>query len=236
MKRIAFAGFLWSLAALTKPATLYLPLFLAWLWRKDKKALVVWLISAYLLPLAWALHNKLTMGSFTFTTQSTSQIRDYLASGVASLDHDIKYGQLESDNLNVAAYLLSHKASCVHYFMNGTIKLFGLTEFEAILEYFGIDRTNIPLNESGRLSGEGTLLVLKLYPWLWLPFLAFSGFLVMFYGYFLVSIRLSNRQDYLLYGTILWLWVLSALAYGAPRYRIAILPLMAVSIAKRIKT
>ena len=234
MRRITLSGFLWSLAIMTKPVVLYLPLALAWFWREDRKKMAVFLVSAYLLPLAWSARNYKAIRQFTFTTQSSSQLKDYLAGGVATLNSHKKYANtLFTSNSEAILYLIRHPLLDLRFFVNNTIKMFGLTEFETLLELRGVDRSGIPLNESGRLSGAGTLATLNRWPVLVLPFCWFTIYLLAVYWMFFNSLWVGDRKQYVIYTVIAWLWILGAMAFGAPRYRLPIIPLMALAIVRR---
>src|SRR6185437_2108513 len=54
----AQSGFLWSICAMIKPVSLYLPIFISLRWIRQPKKLAAFLLTAYLLPGLWVARNN----------------------------------------------------------------------------------------------------------------------------------------------------------------------------------
>lgn len=256
-KRAARAGALWSATAFVRPISLFLPVFFCPLWRNKRKAIVLFLVCAYSLPLLWILRNGGETGHYVFSSVGGISLLRYPAAGVESLDTRRSMAELDldlrtevdrehpngysSDAAQSAAYgsaafaiLKRHPILLARYCSFGALKVLGGVGVEMAIDWSGgKPETNLGFRPG--VSGEGTIALLRRHPE-FIPFaLGYGAVLGCLYvlsirGLFLLSRGGKNVEALILSGTTAFLLAMAS-SQGYYRYRIPLMPPLAIAAA-----
>lgn len=265
LARAAGAGLFWSLSAFVRPISLFLPLFLCWVWRRDKKVFLVFLASAYLLPVLWSQRNRQATGAAVFAAvgghnvlrgpaamvesmrtgrpwveldaELRAQVNDrYPAGALSDTAQSSEYGKLGRKILREHPFLLAKHCA------GGAVRLLGGTGLEMILAWIpfrGPDPQEVQVH--AKVTGQGTLSLMRRYPWLILVQIFYVLALASFYILALLGLLRLWREGraaeavFLLGCAAYFLALSSGAAAPSPRYRIPILPFLAGAAAIRLK-
>ncbi len=249
------SGALWSAAIFTRPVALYLPLTLAWVWRRNKPALAAFLLGVYLLPGAWTWRNLSQTGRPVFSSIGGRDALKYPGAGVEALRTGRPWEELQSELLaqvvadypteaargdaygNRAAMIIrAHPFLFVRHMATSALKLLFGTGLEMFLEWgkgLGDFQIN-PLFRAG-ISGSGTVALLRAHPALIPLQIAYLAALFALYGFGLVGLtrlwRGGRREGALFLGwSALFILALSS-TQGYYRFRIPMIPFLAAAAA-----
>lgn len=254
------AGLWWTAAALVKPIALYLPGLLTPVWRRERRAWLLFLACAWALPSAWSLRNKALTGHAVYSSIGGHDLLRYPAAGVESLRTGRPWAELEvelraeadaeagpggwlTDADKAAAYgrkgaaiLKEHPFLLVQYCAWGAVKVLSGTGLEMVVEWLPSRRPDPAAGEfRPRASGQGTRALLKAHPWLIPLQLAYWAVLAALYGAALLGLRAlwtagCRRHAAFLAGCALYFLALAS-SQGYYRYRIPLLPFLGAAAA-----
>lgn len=241
------AALWWGLSAITRTHGVYLPLGLAWLWRKEKETLTIWLAVSMLLPGLWVARNVVSCDQWRLSDSS-----DYYTVCLASLVEGMRDGK-DPSGFPEDAYLpvpreqvvkarktiLAHPIILARYIASASFKYFMATSSEYLLDWLDIPRTS-KWNNKGSVSGEGTFLLFRDHPWIIMPTLILTAMQFLFYCLFIVGmIRLAYSEQWQHLFLTLWtafvLWFPAILVGGTPNYRVPLIPIICIGAAIAIK-
>lgn len=256
----AASGALWGASILVRPIALYLPFTLAWFWRKDKRALALFLLCSYAAPAAWTVHNKLATGRAVYAAVAGLDMLRYPAAGVevmrtgrpwtevevelrAAVDASFAGGAAPDEAAKAQAYnaaamriLRAHPFLLARYCVQGSVKLLAGTGLEMFLEWgrglggFRVDGAFAP-----GVRGSGTLALLRAHPGLIPLEVLYAAALAALYGLSLLGLsRLwtAGRREEALF--LAWgaLYFLGlSSSQGYYRFRIPMLPFLCAAAA-----
>lgn len=245
------AGSLWGAAAFIKPVALYFPVAAVFMFRGARKAAVIFLASALVLPAAWSFRNYLVAGKAGFSSIGGVVLLKYAAGSVESLrtgksfsetwpslvaeaEASAPEGGFGNDSVRAAAYtakalpiLMEHPVLVVRYLLKGLAATAAGTGLEMLPQLLGM-RHEFP--SDGGLGG-GTAALLRAYPWLWGPqivYTLFLGTVYVLFGLGLRSLWTSGRRRlavFLLVATVYFFGMASTNGY----YRYRIVPMLFMS-------
>lgn len=256
----AATGALWDAAILVRPIALYLPFTLAWFWRKDKRALALFLLCSYAGPAAWTAHNKAVTGRAVYAAVAGLDMLRYPAAGVevmrtgrpwpeveaelrAGVDASFAGGAAPDEAAKAQAYnaaamriLKAHPFLLARYCAQGAVKLMAGTGLEMFLEWgkglggFVVDRSFDP-----GVKGSGTLALLRAHPGLIPLEVLYAAALGAWYllaalGLFRLWTAGRREEALFLAWGALYFLGLSS-SQGYYRFRIPMLPFLAAAAA-----
>lgn len=257
------AGLLWSLSALVRPISFYLPLFLCWGWATRRRAMAAFLLGAFLLPGAWMLRNRAATGQASLSSVGGVALIRYTAAGieslrtgrpVAELDPELRaaaeaefpggFANEAEQGRAYAAYagriIRADPLLLAKYCAWGAVKTLGGTGLEMLVEATVRARPQAgDMEFRAEASGQGTLALMRRHPWLW-PLHA--GYLLALAGLYLAAawglVTLwrpgSRLRALLLGGGAAYLLALSS-SQGYYRYRIPLMPFLAAAAAAALR-
>ncbi len=255
----AACGALWGASLFVRPIALYLPFTLAWFWRKNAKALAVFMVCAYALPAAWTLHNRVATGRSVYAAVAGLDMLRYPAAGIEVMRTGRAWGELEAElrgrvdarfpngfpdeavkaqAYNAAAMdvIRPHPFLLMRYCAQGAVKLLAGTGLEMFLEWgrglggFAVDASFRPA-----VSGSGTVALLRAHPELLPLELAYAAALAALYVLTLLGLRrmwTAGRRDealFLAWAALYFLGLSSSQGYY--RFRIPMLPFLCAAAA-----
>ena len=253
----SFCGLLWGASAMVRPISLYLPIFLGWIWRRDRKALAVFFLCAYLLPGLWVLRNWEATGVPAFTSvggmaliRYTAACVESLRTGRSSTEYDVELRQ-NVDRLHPGGYdndaeqgryyqqaavkiLASHPLLLARFCAMGTVKILGGTGLEMLLEWTGT-RYSSDGAFRPRVTGQGTLALLRAHPSL-IPLQA--GYMAALMALYLAALAgwrrlwINGKKAQAVFLTVCTLYLLGlSSTQGYYRYRIPMMPFLGAGAA-----
>jgi hypothetical protein len=257
IRRTAGSGICWGIAVMIKPVFLYLPLLMAGLWWKNKKHLFIFLLAAYCIPAGWLLRNKAQSGFAGLTTQVGFDLLSYPAASVEAMRTGEPWEKVRADlrtrvdNQHPQGYatqadqsrayqeaaseiLKEHPLLFIQYSLLGVVRILAGTGVSLWFSYIPL---SFEANDTWGPSviGQQTSALMRRYPWL-IPvqavYLLALGILygLAVWGWACLR-RLGYRKEAFLMavGT---LYLLAAASHqGYSRFRIPMMPFLAVGIA-----
>lgn len=252
------AGLLWGASILVRPVTLYLPLGLSVLWFKNKKWAIVFLLASYLLPGLWVVRNYRATGVANYTSLDGTALLLYPAAGVEAIlthqpIHEVRErllqevmtglpaGASELDVRNAYmrkanAILRSHPFAVLEFCAHGAARLLGGTGLEMLTDLLGFAPPTPTAGQGNALiRGVGTGALLRTYPILLpLQILYMAGLAWVYFAFSKGLWKLWNAhaqgQATLLLLIALYIVAISS-HEGYYRYRIPLMPLLAIGVA-----
>ncbi len=255
----AASGALWGASIFVRPISLYLPFTLAWFWRKNMKAMAMFLACAYVLPAAWTLHNRMSTGRAVYAAVAGLDMLRYPAAGIEVMRTGRPWGELEvelrsqvdasypdgfpDEAVKAQAYnsaamkiIRPHPFLLLRYCLQGAIKLLGGTGLEMFLEW-GRGLRGFPVDASFRpsVSGSGTVALLRAHPGLIPIEFVYVIALAALYGLTCVGLwrmwTTGRREEaFLLAWVSLYFLGLSS-SQGYYRFRIPMIPFLCAAAA-----
>lgn len=258
----AACGILLALAIMVRPIGLYLPPVVCWVWRKDKRALAVFLLASYLLPAAWTARNWARTDHLVFSSIGGIDLLRYPAAGVESLRTGRPWGELDRElreNVDVAnplgyasdahqgaeyaktavRILAARPFLLARYCAWGVVKVLGGTGMEMLFDWTTGNRPeSVETDIRPHVSGLGILSLLRRCPWL-LPLAAlYLTALAALYTLALLGLsrlwRDNHRPQAALLAALLLYFLGLSSTQGYYRYRIPLLPFLGAAAAAAI--
>lgn len=256
----AICGALWAASAFVRPISFYLPVFLVWIWRSDKKSLACFLLAAYLVPAAWILRNGRETGVAAFTTVGGVALIRYTAAGIESLrvgrtlsdwDVDLRAAvdrahpegyaneaqQSRAYGRSAAAIIRANPALLVKYCAWGLAKTLAGTGLEMLPQLAGV-ATDVDIQYRVKTSGQGTRGLLRQHPWLIPLQAAYMAALAALYLAAAAGLwrlwRGGPRVQALFLGLCLGYFMGLSSSQGYYRYRIPSIPFLAIAAAAAV--
>jgi len=255
----AACGALWGAAIFVRPIALYLPFTLAWAWRRDKRALAVFLLAAYLLPAGWTLRNRSATGRTVYAAVAGLDMLRYPAAGVEAMRTGRPWTEVEVElrgrvdatfprgfadeaakaqayNAAAMSVLRAHPFLLARYCAQGAVKLLGGTGLEMLLEWGkGLGSFRAEGAFTPGVSGSGTLALLRAHPGLIPLELLYAAALAALYVLSAAGLvrlwRAGRREEavFLAWGALYFLGLSSSQGYY--RFRIPMLPFLCAAAA-----
>lgn len=253
----ALCGALWAASSFVRPISFYLPVFLIWIWRSDKKSLACFLLAAYLAPAAWIIRNGRETGVAQFTTVGGVALIRYTAAGIESLrvGRPLSYWDVElraavdrahpegfaseaaqsrAYGKSAAAIIKAHPLLLAKYCAWGLAKTMAGTGLEMLPQLAGV-ATDVDIQYRVKASGRGTLGLLGQHPWLIPLQAAYMAALAALYlssAAGLWKLWTAGRRVQALYlGLCLGYFMGLSSSQGYYRYRIPSIPFLAIAAA-----
>jgi hypothetical protein len=252
-RRLAWAGFLWGCLPLIRPVAVFAGFLVSFFWVWNKKAFLIFLASASLLPLLWTCRNIAVAQYWGISSQYG---RDLLMDTTASIEALAQNISLQDSRNQIQAELASrypdgfpaqaaqerafraiafqkitqHPFVFLRYELQGALKILGGTGIDLLLPLVDLKPRKSPGDLRPRLSGEGTFDLLRQYPLLIFFHLVYSLLLLLLYVFFWGGVyRLyrhgQKKEAFFLAGGALY-FLFASSHVGTYRLRMPMMPFL----------
>lgn len=256
-KNAIFAGLFWTIASAVKPIAIFMPAIVFLVTIKNWKSALLFITIAYIFPFSWMMRNLVVIGEPLLTVQGGEAMLRYPAASALAIkegrtredvvqdilrDLEVQYPNIEQDVVQKNR-LFNQKASTImkenwvyvaQYCAFGTARILGGTGLEMILELLKIDRP-VDESENSRLTGHGTLSLVRQYPVMGFVLFSYILFLLTMYGLFfwgtykLFSVKKWDLAIFLFLSVFALIMISNHQGYY--RFRIPLIPLLATGAA-----